>query len=360
MGIKTGMNEQYSSDIFQDVREEGFAFWSGITPWPTDTKEYAFIGRVVNEIGRRFFPEKWTRNEFVELFLPKYLEESDFKFDKETYEWKYLRDVIQAVEIDHGVLLHPREAFLYFIASDRAESLQRIRAVVNVLLKALLSGDLKAFKQRIGGGVPFIEMDTVEWTRDDVYDWFAFCHNGHSPLPASWLKRNYSVEALPSFIFVTRASLNAFLEEWGSGLQWYQYCEPAAAGHQMPVLGTPASTPESELPVSSDGVDFATSEGPTQRDTEADADSDGSPVDVIPVRDSAGQSENKSNFTLAERDIHDAIQSLWPAGDFPNSRGQLQAAVNHYLKAQKLFTAVPSARTYQRYYRKLGRTPPNN
>lgn len=349
------MGQQYSSDIFQDVREEGFAFWSEILPWPVDTNEYMFIGRAVNAVGLQLYPEKWARNEFVEIFLPKLSEESDFIFEKESYEGKYLENVVEAVEVDHGLLLDPREAFLRFIASDRAESLERIRTVVKILLKAFLSGDLKAFKQRIGGGVPFIEMDTVEWTRDDVHDWFLFCHDGHSPLPASWIKRNYSVEALPSFIFVTRASLNAFLEEWGSGLQWYQYCEPAAAVYQMPILGSSTSTPESELPASPDGVDFAASEAATRGDTDAG----GSSVDV-PVRDSVGQSENKSAFTRVERDIHDAIQALWPAGDFPKSRGQLQEAVNDYLKAQKRFKTVPTPRTYQRYYRKLGRTPPDN
>lgn len=350
------MNEQYSSDTFQDFREEGFAFWSEIISWPVDTREYTFIARAVNEVGRQLFPEKWTSGELVEIFLPKFPEGSDFKFGRESYEGKYLKDVVEAVEHRHGILLHPREAFLYFIAGDRVESLGRIRAVVNILLKAFLSEDLKAFKQRIGGGVPFIEMDTVEWTRDDVYDWFTFCHDGRTPLPASWLKNNYSIESLPSFIFVSKASLNAFLEEWGHGLNWYQYCEPVAAGHQEPASDTPTLTQASKVPATTEEADFTASKASLQ----GDADADGAPVHVTPVRYSICQSEDKSTFTRAERDIHDAIQSLWPAGDYPNSRGQLREAVNSYLKTQKLFKTVPTERTYQRYYRKMRLAPPDN
>ncbi|MHC2457682.1 hypothetical protein ACVMIX_004323 [Rhizobium leguminosarum] len=62
------------------------------------------------------------------------------------------------------------------------------------------------------------------------------------------------------------------------------------------------------------------------------------------------------SFTATERDIHAAIQAVWQGGPTPSAKGQLQAAVDKYLKSALQYTKTPDPRTYQRYFKKIGAT----
>ena len=223
--METGRVSPPQEVFIKETREAGTTFWGGSPPWPRDTPDYVFLGRVVNLIGWNRFPDEWRENELIELFLPMFFEGKEHVIKENSYEEMYLSCVVDAIEKDHGVRLEPLDAYFRFIAEDRRKSQDRIWTVYDILIKAFLDGDLKSYGQKIGGGTPFEEIPAIEWTRDDITDWFMFCHQGpyaHSP---SRLKRTLPSDELPKFIFVERVSLQAFLQEWGDNLQWYLHVE---------------------------------------------------------------------------------------------------------------------------------------
>ncbi|WP_460931368.1 hypothetical protein [Shinella zoogloeoides] len=319
--METGRTSPHQEVFIKEAREDGTIFWGSSPPWPRDTPDYLFLGRAVNLIGRGRFPEEWHENELSELFLPMFFEGKEHVIKENSYEEMYLSCVVEAVEKDHGVRLEPLDAYFRFIAEDRRKSRDRIWTVYDILVKAFVEGDLKSYGQKIGGGTPFEEIPAIEWTRDDITDWFMFCHQGpyaHSP---SRLKRTLPSDKLPKFIFVERASLQAFLQEWGHGLAFFPYAE------RLPILDT------------------FVGHQPTDDQT------------IITEPDEAVVSEiNGIRFTATERDIHNAVEAIWKGEPMPKAKMQFQAAVNKYLKDQLRYAKSPDPRTYQRYFKKLGAT----
>ncbi|MBX4898593.1 hypothetical protein [Rhizobium bangladeshense] len=78
-------------------------------------------------------------------------------------------------------------------------------------------------------------------------------------------------------------------------------------------------------------------------------------ISEAPARDRGIVSQDGGlEFTATERDIHAAIKAIWQGGPTPSAKGQLQSAVDKYLKSTLQYTKTPDPRTYQRYFKKIG------
>ncbi|MGO6898740.1 hypothetical protein ACCT15_35670 [Rhizobium ruizarguesonis] len=221
--FETGQMSRAQEKFMDEAAQEGFLFWVSSAAWPRDTPDYVFFGRVINQFGQKLFPDEWRDSELSELFMPQFERGKVRPVKPGSYEDIYLNSVVEAVETDHGVKLEPLEAFFKYIAEDRLKSRERIAKTVEMLIEAVIHGDLKTFGQRIGGGTAFVEIPGIEWTRDEVTDWFMFCHQGpyaHSP---ARLKRTLLASALPNFLFVHRSSLQKYMQVWGEHGDWFQY-----------------------------------------------------------------------------------------------------------------------------------------
>lgn len=211
----------------EEIRGEGIRFWMA-TKWPVDTKEYIFLGRAIASLGIASFAENWSGNEPKELFLPKFAEGQEYSIEVGSFEDLYLRDVAQAAAETNGEILPPLDAYFKYIAADQRKNIARIRTVVSAMIKAFVEGEIKTFRQKIGGGTPFEEIPGLEWTSDEAHDWFLFCHQGPYAQPPSRLRSIQDITARPSFIFVERLSFDSFVARRGDNLQWYLYAERVA------------------------------------------------------------------------------------------------------------------------------------
>jgi|GEM_PF-3733674 len=192
------------------VREDGLVFWMSCVGWPRETSTQMFLGRVLGVMGETMFPDDWVNQPMADSFVPTFFRGVDYQIDPESFAGEYLKNISKI----HNDEFEPLEAYFRFAMDDHNKNLDMVFRVIDQLLAALANGELKAFRQKIGGGTPFEEIPAIEWTTEGAENWFLFCHQGpyaHSP---SMLKQICSAYDIPSFIFVERASLDTYIYNW--------------------------------------------------------------------------------------------------------------------------------------------------
>lgn len=161
-------------------------------------------------MGETMFPDDWVNHPMADSFVPTFFRGVEYQIDPDSFAGEYLRNVARI----HNDEFEPLESYFRFAMDDHNKNLDMVRRVIDQLITALANGEIRAFRQKIGGGEPFEEISNIEWTSEGAENWFLFCHQGpyaHSP---SMLKQNSSPNDMPSFIFVEKASFDKYIRSW--------------------------------------------------------------------------------------------------------------------------------------------------
>lgn len=223
----------------------------------------------------------------------------------------------------------PKAAFSHkeSVAAERArvtEVMERLgvaiaRGDVAFALRPEKGGDFKPQKEAVDPRASaLIAFGRANWNVDDFTSLFKF---------AQMSDGKYRVEQVPplDWIYLERQSFERF------------------------IAGSAQKIPNSDRHEGEPSFDDPLVIGNDSLPTEALQDTAGGESGAIPDTDGF-------EFTATERDIHSAIQAVWPGGATPSAKGQLQATVDKYLKSTLQYTKTPHPRTYQRYFKKIGAT----
>ncbi|MBY3134810.1 hypothetical protein [Rhizobium laguerreae] len=313
---------------------------------------YIFLGNAVDRVGRFLFPDSWdgTENVTPELFaLATTINGVDYplsSLDAKPRERRIIHELVALrrpeFRREYTIRYGPAGEVIPKLSSqewaaglqeagkidaERRPKLQRREACRRFIKKAILDGRLTFVLRPKRGGAFSRPQDRKWWNVEDHDRIFYWCQMD---------PQNATGNAVGGdrfqYVFVDETELNAI-------------------------------APSPEQLNASDGEDGLS--GSLQRAPSLDTSAVADQVSLKATENTSATPEGASviisqdggfEFTATERDIHAAIQLIWQGGPTPSAKGQLQAAVDKYLKSTLQYTKTPDPRTYQRYFKKIGAT----
>ncbi|MGO4135007.1 hypothetical protein ACEQ6A_10645 [Rhizobium brockwellii] len=310
-----------------------------------------FLGNAVDRVGRFLSPDEWdgTENVSPDLYaLKSTINGFDFplsSLDAKPWQRRLIHELVASRRPEFGrqYTIHygaTGEVMPKFsndewaagiqeakkIDAEREPKLQRREASRRFIKKAILDGRLSFVLLPKRGGAFSPPQDRSWWNVKDHDRIFYWCQmNPQDPTGNGVGGDSFR------YVFVDESELNAITAA----------PEKLHASNGEDTLSRRLQAPSDDNPTTIEDDGHLTMET-----TPAAAEVD---TVIIPGADGF-------EFTATERDIHAAIQAVWQGGPTPSAKGQLQAAVDKYLKSTLQYTKTPDPRTYQRYFKKIGAT----
>ncbi|MEP7452829.1 hypothetical protein [Phyllobacterium sp. SB3] len=201
--------------------DESMKFWVTTERWPQDSSEYVFLARAVHQIGRHRFPGEWLGSEVTASNLlgnpqsQKPLPPSPGAATDGQKIRAYL--ILNRNNPDRGPL--PLTSKLSFsdaewelalktaaeIDRKQKTAISRFSQTVDIVIKALVDGQLISVLRPGGGGAFSSPLDKSFWNSENLRQRFQACMmNRSDPFGHGFAGKGYE------YIFIEKESLDSF------------------------------------------------------------------------------------------------------------------------------------------------------